>query len=115
MDTHILTRHADRHAAMKSASSTKTPPLCPTDSDTIVPARQRSDTHPHEAAGGPAKVDKKSYEYLVKSGIAGGIAGCAAKTVVGPLDRVKILFQASNPDFRKYAGASRALVCRVHR
>lgn len=27
-----------------------------------------------------------------------------AKTVVGPLDRVKILFQTSNPQFAKYAG-----------
>jgi hypothetical protein len=27
------------------------------------------------------------------------------KSVVAPLDRVKILFQASNPDFQKYAGA----------
>ncbi|KAF7799472.1 hypothetical protein EIP86_010707 [Pleurotus ostreatoroseus] len=27
-----------------------------------------------------------------------------AKTVVAPLDRVKILFQASNPDYSKYAG-----------
>jgi len=32
-----------------------------------------------------------------------------AKTVVAPLDRVKILFQASNPEFQKYAGASCAL------
>ena len=32
-----------------------------------------------------------------------------AKTVVAPLDRVKILFQASNPDFQKYAGTSRQL------
>ena len=28
-----------------------------------------------------------------------------AKTVVGPLDRVKILFQASNPQFAKYTGS----------
>lgn len=40
----------------------------------------------------------------MRSGVAGGLAACAAKTVVGPLDRVKILFQASNPEFAKYTG-----------
>ncbi|KAI1610770.1 solute carrier family 25 [Exophiala viscosa] len=50
-------------------------------------------------------VDKRSLDYILRSGLAGGLAGCAAKTVVGPLDRVKILFQASNPQFAKYTGS----------
>ncbi|KAI0635496.1 mitochondrial carrier [Trametes polyzona] len=52
-----------------------------------------------------ASQDRQSLSYIVRSGIAGGISGCVAKTVVAPLDRVKILFQASNPDFQKYAGS----------
>lgn len=50
-------------------------------------------------------LDKKSLEYVIRSGIAGGLAGCAAKTLIAPLDRVKILFQTSNPEFQKYAGS----------
>lgn len=70
--------------------------------------------------------DKQNLHYIVRSGIAGGVAGCVvrlalflilicvnrvsqAKTVVAPLDRVKILFQASNPDYTKYAGTSSPL------
>jgi len=49
--------------------------------------------------------DKQSLHFIVRSGLAGGVAGCVAKTVVAPLDRVKILFQASNPDYTKYAGS----------
>ncbi|KAF9350395.1 hypothetical protein BGX26_011417 [Mortierella sp. AD094] len=48
--------------------------------------------------------DTKSFDYVVRTMIAGGIAGTAAKTAIAPLDRVKILFQASNPQFEKYAG-----------
>lgn len=54
---------------------------------------------------GTRKIEKQSLEYAIRSGIAGGLAGCAAKTVVAPLDRVKILFQASNPQFAKYTGS----------
>ncbi|CAB5362644.1 unnamed protein product [Rhizophagus irregularis] len=48
--------------------------------------------------------NKQSLCYIIRSGVAGGVAGCVAKTVIAPLDRVKILFQASNPHFQKYAG-----------
>lgn len=47
---------------------------------------------------------KQSVEYVVRSSIAGGVAGSAAKTLIAPLDRIKILFQTSNPDFLKYRG-----------
>ncbi|KAF9907183.1 hypothetical protein EC991_011246 [Linnemannia zychae] len=48
--------------------------------------------------------DTKSLDYIARTMFAGGIAGITAKTAVAPLDRVKILFQASNPQFEKYAG-----------
>ncbi|OKL57620.1 hypothetical protein UA08_06977 [Talaromyces atroroseus] len=51
------------------------------------------------------QVDTRSLDYILRSGLAGGLAGCAGKTVVAPLDRVKILFQASNPQFAKYSGS----------
>ncbi|KAL8730706.1 MAG: hypothetical protein Q9166_003898 [cf. Caloplaca sp. 2 TL-2023] len=49
--------------------------------------------------------NKQNMDYVLRTGFAGGLAGCAAKTIVGPLDRVKILFQASNPQFAKYTGS----------
>lgn len=48
--------------------------------------------------------DKQSWNYILRSGLAGGVAGCVAKTAIAPLDRVKILFQAQNPEFQKYSG-----------
>ncbi|KAK8051076.1 hypothetical protein PG993_002461 [Apiospora rasikravindrae] len=70
------------------------------DTDSLVAAKSK-------------RPDKHSMDYMVRSGIAGGIAGCAAKTSVAPLDRVKILFQTSNPQFAKYTsswvGLARAL------
>ncbi|KAF9332484.1 hypothetical protein BG006_004626 [Podila minutissima] len=48
--------------------------------------------------------DTKSWDYIARTMVAGGIAGITAKSAIAPLDRVKILFQASNPQFEKYAG-----------
>lgn len=44
-------------------------------------------------------------EYVIRLGIAGGISGSAAKTLIAPLDRIKILFQTSNPEFIRYRGS----------
>ncbi|KAK5117251.1 hypothetical protein LTR62_005868 [Meristemomyces frigidus] len=75
------------------------PSICPADQAAIVPLRTTPNDNTQRI------VPKQSWEYVVKSGVAGGIAACAAKTVVAPLDRVKILFQASNPQFAKYTGS----------
>ncbi|KAJ1970956.1 coenzyme A transporter [Dimargaris xerosporica] len=48
--------------------------------------------------------------YIFKTLLAGGVAGCAAKTSIAPLDRVKILFQANQPNFQKYAGSLRGVL-----
>ena len=50
-------------------------------------------------------INKKSVDYVIRSGIAGGVSGSCAKTLIAPLDRIKILFQTSNPHYAKYSGS----------
>lgn len=58
----------------------------------------------------PYAIDKSSLQYIMRSAIAGGISGSCAKTLIAPLDRIKLLFQTSNPHYTKYAGSLVGLV-----
>ncbi|KAL5018007.1 hypothetical protein ScPMuIL_003729 [Solemya velum] len=58
---------------------------------------------PPNKEGGNQNVD-----VIIKTFIAGGMAGCFAKTSVAPLDRVKILLQAHNQHY-KHLGVLSAL------
>ncbi|KAF2428655.1 mitochondrial carrier [Tothia fuscella] len=89
----VFSSESSRGILHKPLLIEKDPAICSTDDDAILPNRRSE-----------KPTDKKSWEYIVKSGVAGGLAGCAAKTFVAPLDRVKILFQTSNPQFAKYSG-----------
>lgn len=90
----------------RSAAAGNQPAICPSDRETIMPMRSETTVK--------KRIPKQSWDYVVRSGTAGGIAACAAKTVVAPLDRVKILFQASNPQFAKYTGSWNGVAKAIH-
>jgi hypothetical protein len=65
----------------------------------------RSDRlHPSRKVTSEPVSDLSHIEDALKAFIAGGLAGCCAKTVIAPFDRIKILFQTRNPYFLHYAG-----------
>jgi len=77
--------------------------VAPLTAGVALPAARPSDA----AAAAPATkraVSSTGWDYVARSLMAGGIAGCIAKTAVAPLDRVKIMFQGANPNVKQWAG-----------
>ncbi|KAI9219315.1 mitochondrial carrier domain-containing protein [Blastocladiella britannica] len=69
---------------------------------------------PPPAAAAPPTRSPMTFEYACKSFFAGGIAGCAAKSVVAPLDRVKILFQTNAPHYSHHRGSWQGVFRAIH-
>lgn len=88
------------HPTSASTSSTSTTPLTLT--STPSPSNI---TYPTPPRSSKSQQTSSEISALLKSGLAGGIAGCLAKTLVSPLDRIKILFQTGHPQFQKYSGS----------
>lgn len=54
--------------------------------------------------------EKSDNQFILKTFLSGGLAGCVAKTAVAPLDRIKIHFQVRNPSFEPFIGTLRKVL-----
>ncbi|CCF55620.1 hypothetical protein KAFR_0A01820 [Kazachstania africana CBS 2517] len=72
--------------------------------------RSQNPSNNNAKSGDVLVLNRSSLEYVLRSGLAGGISGSCAKTLIAPLDRIKILFQTSNPHYTKYSGSLVGLI-----
>lgn len=71
----MTTEYVPGVAATTGRKMSREPAICSTDDDAILPQKR----------GDKKKLDKSSWEYVIKSGIAGGLAGCAVCLSICPL------------------------------
>jgi hypothetical protein len=64
----------DTSMSKRGREGPREPVLCPTDNEAILPNK---------------KLNKQSWDYVIKSGVAGGLAGCS----------VRVLAMATEADF----------------
>ncbi|KAJ2485565.1 coenzyme A transporter [Coemansia sp. RSA 2320] len=86
-----ITAACDAHLALDAASGPESAAVVENAEPVLLPT-------------GTTTLAGDNTKYAIKTLVIGGIAGCTAKTVVAPLDRVKILFQTHNARFVKYTG-----------
>jgi solute carrier family 25 protein 16 len=90
--------------ALPASSGVPSPPTGPQPPTPLLLPSAATTAQTADNAQTANKVDKQSWSFVSRSLLSGGIAGCVAKTAVAPLDRVKILFQGSNPTVKQFAG-----------
>ncbi|GLU05936.1 hypothetical protein SLE2022_230090 [Rubroshorea leprosula] len=60
-------------------------------------------------ASGGVKTPSYAFQTIIKSLVAGGVAGGVSRTAVAPLERLKILLQVQNPHSIRYNGTIQGL------
>ncbi|KAJ3352366.1 hypothetical protein HDU83_008131 [Entophlyctis luteolus] len=90
--------------AVPAATAAAALPMPASGTHLAIPPESTVAKRPASAQSSPRRTEKGSAAYILKTLVAGGLAGSAAKTVIAPMDRVKILFQTSNPQYLKYSG-----------
>jgi solute carrier family 25 protein 16 len=90
--THIMSTRAPQAQTNANPNLGRDAPTWATDGDPMHLKKEAAQKDMNSHDDTRAKVDKKSPEYLLKSLLAGGIAGCAVRTrhILSPLRDMQI-------------------------
>ncbi|MBW0527961.1 hypothetical protein O181_067676 [Austropuccinia psidii MF-1] len=100
---HWILTSSESHTS--SSSLAQSIPSSKTISSSTLPTQSSSSTI-SQNSDGKTKTNSNLIEYF----IAGGIAGATSRTVVSPLERLKIIFQCQGPGSSNYQGMWQSLI-----